>query len=347
MRRFAISALALAARSIAADCNGHAELCDRSYSEVSFVGAHNSPFVGIGPADNQFTSVTKQLDLGVRFLQAQTQEKDGEPEMCHTSCLLEDAGPLTEYLSEIKTWVDGHANEVVTLLITNPDAIDINKYGDAFKSTGFESYVYTPPKKLALNDWPTLGELISSGKRVIVFMDYNMDTSKVPYILDEFAYYFETPFSPTEDNFIQCDIDRPDGAKADDRMYLANHNLNVEILPGVLVPDPLHSAETNSIESITSQTDICMKNYGRYPNVVLRRYDSGPEPTQWVLDPLNAADELETRAYDNDDNQICFFIDIALYRNAPKQHRNIGGFHVRCIQGSDQPHLNQRDIHQV
>ncbi|KAI1372910.1 PLC-like phosphodiesterase [Hypoxylon crocopeplum] len=269
MRQVAFLTLALVAGSLAADCNGHAELCSRQYSKVTFVGAHNSPFVGIGPSDNQFTSPTEQLDLGVRFLQAQTQDKDGTVEMCHTSCILEDAGPLTDYLGEIKTWVDGHANEVVTLLITNPDAIDINKFGDAFKSTGLDANVFTPDGQLGLDDWPTLGDMISSGKRVLVFMDYNMDTSKVPYILDEFAYYFETPFSPTEDNFIQCDVDRPSGAAADGRMFLANHNLNIEILPDILIPDPLEASNTNSIESVTSQTDICMANYGRYPNIVL------------------------------------------------------------------------------
>lgn len=96
-----------------------------------------------------------------------------------------------------------------------------------------------------------------------------MDISKVPYILDEFIYYFETPFSPTEDNFVQCNIDRPAGASADGRMFLANHNLNIEILPDVLIPAPLEASDTNSIASITAQTDICMQNYGRYPNVVL------------------------------------------------------------------------------
>ncbi|XDG04590.1 hypothetical protein ABKA04_004205 [Annulohypoxylon sp. FPYF3050] len=265
----AFSTLALAAGSLAANCNGFAELCDRRYSNITFAGAHNSPFTGIGPSDNQFTSPTDQLNQGVRFLQAQTQEKDGEPEMCHTSCILEDAGSLTSYLSEIKTWVDANPNEVITLLITNPDAIDITKYGDAFTSTGLAQYVFTPDGQLGLNDWPTLATMISSGTRVVVFMDYNMDVSKVPYILDEFGYWFETPFSPTKDNFIQCNIDRPSGASADGRMFLANHNLNVEILPDVLIPDPLQAGDTNSIDSITSQTNICVQNYGRNPNVVL------------------------------------------------------------------------------
>ncbi|KAI1098469.1 PLC-like phosphodiesterase [Jackrogersella minutella] len=265
----AFSALALAAGSLAADCNGHAELCDRPYSNITFAGAHNSPFVGISLSDNQFTTPTDQLNQGIRFLQGQTQDKDGLPEMCHTSCILEDAGSLQDYLSGIKTWVDDNPNEVITLLITNPDAIDITLYGDAFNTTGLESYVFIPDGQLALADWPTLGDMISSGTRVVVFMDYNMDTSKVPYILDEFGYWFETPFSPTKDNFIQCNVDRPAGASADGRMFLANHNLNVEILPDVLIPDPEQASDTNSMANITSQTDICVQNYGRNPNVVL------------------------------------------------------------------------------
>ncbi|KAI1389420.1 PLC-like phosphodiesterase [Hypoxylon trugodes] len=265
----AFSALALAAGSFAADCNGHAELCDRKYSNVTFAGAHDSPFVGNGPSDDQFTSPTEQLDLGVRFFESQTHDKDGTIQLCHTSCILKDAGTLQDYLSSIKTWVDNHANEIITLLITNGDSIDITKYDDVFKASGLDSYVFTPDGQLGLDDWPTLGDLISSGNRVVVFMDYHADVSKVPYILDEFTYWFETPFSPTEDNFIQCDIDRPSGASADGRMFLANHNLNIEILPDVLIPDPLDAADTNSIASITSQTDICVKNYGRNPNVVL------------------------------------------------------------------------------
>lgn len=53
-------------------CNGHAELCDRSYSNVTFVGSHNTAFVGIGVADNQGVSVEQQLAMGVRLFETQT-----------------------------------------------------------------------------------------------------------------------------------------------------------------------------------------------------------------------------------------------------------------------------------
>ncbi|KAI5923153.1 PLC-like phosphodiesterase [Camillea tinctor] len=286
MRRVILPLLTLTGLATAADCNGHSELCNRAYSDVTFVGSHNAPFVGVGPSDNQLTSVTDQLNQGIRFLQAQTHDKDGAIQMCHTSCILRDAGTLENYLSGIKTWVDANANEVLTLLITNGDAIDINKFGDAFKSTGLEQYVFTPGSQLALEAWPTLGDLITQGKRVIVFMDYNSDQSKVPYILNEFAYYFETPFDPTEDILeSQCNIDRPAGASADGRMYLVNHNRNVEIFPDVLIPDLIKAGDTNSIDSITAQTNLCSSTYGRTPNVVL---------LDWVLigDAIAAQNKL-------------------------------------------------------
>ncbi|GAW21516.1 hypothetical protein ANO14919_110380 [Xylariales sp. No.14919] len=262
--------LALAA-SAAADCNGQAAYCDKAYSKVTFAGSHNSAFVGIGPSDNQLSSVTAQLDQGIRFLTTQTHDKDGAIQMCHTSCDLLDAGTLQDYLGTVKTWVDGHPDDVVTLLITNGDSIDINKFGDAFKAAGLDSYAFTPSGTLGLDDWPTLGDLISSGNRVVVFMDYHADTSKVPYILDEFTYYFETPFDPLADQLSGCNIDRPAGASADGRLILANHNRNYEVL-GISLPDLAHASDTNSVDSITAQTNTCNEQHGRIPNVVLLDY---------------------------------------------------------------------------
>lgn len=153
-----------------AACNGHDELCDRKYSNITFAGTHNSAFVGDAPTQNQHRSVTEQLDLGVRFLQAQTQDKDGDIEMCHTYCWELDEGPLTDYLDEIAAWMDGNPDEVVTLLLTNIDGISVTKFDEAFNGTGLKQYVFTPEETLALDDWPTLQELIDNKTRLIVFM---------------------------------------------------------------------------------------------------------------------------------------------------------------------------------
>lgn len=46
---------------------------------------------------------------------------------------------------------------------------------------------YVPPSvPVKQSDWPTLGELIDRGTRVVVFLDAGADTSQVDFILPEF-----------------------------------------------------------------------------------------------------------------------------------------------------------------
>lgn len=49
-------------------CNGYPEFCARSYSNITMVAAHNSPFVRPGnAASNQALGVTSQLNDGIRM----------------------------------------------------------------------------------------------------------------------------------------------------------------------------------------------------------------------------------------------------------------------------------------
>ncbi|KAL8950959.1 MAG: hypothetical protein Q9222_003049, partial [Ikaeria aurantiellina] len=213
-------ALLFVSRTIAEPlCNGHAELCSRKYSDITFLAAHDSPFVGSSLADNQDISVTAQLDSGIRFLQGQTHASPFGPlNLCHTNCFLNDAGTLTSYLSTIKNWLDENPNEVLTLLLTNGDRTDIKDFDSAFKSAGLDRDAYAPPQSpLPIIAWPTLGALIEAQTRLVVFLDYGASPASAPYILDEFAYYFETPFDTTDPAFNQCKIDRPPKAKPEGR----------------------------------------------------------------------------------------------------------------------------------
>lgn len=160
-------------RADATTCNGRSELCSRSYSNITFVGSHDSAFVGELPQQNQNIDITAQLEMGIRFLQAQTHHSllGDKLELCHTSCLLEDAGTLESFLSTVKSFLDANANEVVTLLLTNGDSVNITEFGSAFSSSGIDSYAFVPSANpLPIGDWPTIGELISSGKRLVVFL---------------------------------------------------------------------------------------------------------------------------------------------------------------------------------
>ncbi|KAJ5339422.1 hypothetical protein N7452_006150 [Penicillium brevicompactum] len=261
--------------SAASTCNGHSEYCTRSYSNITFVGSHNSAFVGPLPQQNQNIKIKAQLDMGIRYLQAQTHHSILDKkilELCHTSCFLEDAGPLKDFLVTIKKWLDSNPNEVVTLLLTNGDSVSVTEFGDTFASSGITDYAYVPNENPpSISDWPTLGDLITSGKRLVVFLDYGANTTKVDYIQDEFAHYFETAYDVTDASFSSCSIDRPSGASATGRMGLVNHFLDVDIF-GVKVPARDKADTTNAASgkgSIGAQASLCEGLYGRAPNVVL------------------------------------------------------------------------------
>jgi hypothetical protein len=93
----------------------------------------------------------------------------------------------------------------------------------------------------------------------------------VPFILDEFTYFFETPYDTTDPTFNECTLDRPAGGSADGRMYIVNHFLDLDIF-GIDIPDVAADAQTNAATgsgSIGAQVSLCFGIYGRNPTFVL------------------------------------------------------------------------------
>lgn len=155
------------------------------------------------------------------------------------------------------TWLEANPFEVLTFLIANSQRIWVENYTIPIQNSGIAPYLYEPMYVPQHKDqWPTLGEMILSGKRVVMFMDYWTNQEDVPYIIDEFTHIWETPFSPQNDSF-PCTQQRPPGLNEtvarEEYMYLANHNLNVAIdigsLTGGSSNDPIlipNSADINN-----------------------------------------------------------------------------------------------------
>jgi hypothetical protein len=191
-------------------------------------------------------------------VQAQAHYQNNTLYYCHTSCDLLNAGTVEAQFVKIKVWLDKNPYEVLTILLGNYDFVSPDKFVAPLQSSGLMNYVYTPPKfPMALGDWPALGQMILSGKRLVVFMDYQASPSTLPYILDEFSQLWETPFSPTDASF-PCTAQRPPGMTQNqtlDRMYMANHNLNVDVQilgASILIPDVAQVNTTNAISGYGS-----------------------------------------------------------------------------------------------
>ncbi|KAI9841794.1 MAG: hypothetical protein M1837_000388 [Sclerophora amabilis] len=263
-------------------CNNFREFCDRSYSNVTEVCAHNSMFDTVGNlASNQEVDVTAQLNDGIRMVQGAAHLRNGTLRYCHTSCNILDAGPMTDHLTKVYDWMSRNPYDVVTILIGNRDNIDVEEFAAPIRDSGLLEYAYTPPKvPMGIDDWPTLGSMIRAGKRAVIFMDYEANQTAVPYILDEFSQLWETPFSPTDRDF-PCTVHRPPDLSPDqarERMYMLNHNLNEEVdLFGndILVPNTALLNVTNNITgpgSLGVTTDQCTSTYDRPPKFLLVDY---------------------------------------------------------------------------
>lgn len=282
-------------------CNGYVEYCGKRYSELSYTGAHDSAFVRTSAFNslfgNQYYDVTVQLDSGVRMLQGQVHASssgsggsgDGDDksgttgmQLCHTSCAYpgSDFGPVEVYLKRIGDWLARNPREVVTLVWVNQEGFDPSLWARAYEATGLDKYVYTPPRGvLTVQDWPTLGDLITGGTRLVTFLDSGADFDAVPWLLDEFSNIWETAYDVASSSAFSCAIDRPSSSDTASmmvgrKMYLINHFLDYELSPGILIPNATYASITNSYSdlegSLHAHVQECVRvNGGRPPNFLL------------------------------------------------------------------------------
>ncbi|KAF5352466.1 hypothetical protein D9756_006018 [Leucocoprinus leucothites] len=255
-------------------CNGHAELCEKSFGSVTFVGAHDSYAIGNSNGNfavNQDQSITTQLNDGVRMLQMQAHNQNGEIKLCHTDCSLYDGGTLHDYLATVGDWLNANPNEVLALLIVNIDNVPVAQYDPIFKAVGLDVHSFVPSSvPIPAASWPTLGSMIDSGQRLVTFMDNKADGS-VPYILDEFTHIWETAFDVTDPAF-DCNINRTSSnVDPAGTMYLINHFLDKTVL-GNPVPFVEKLNVTNAASgdgSLGAQVDTCMAQHSKPPNFML------------------------------------------------------------------------------
>ncbi|KAJ1718375.1 hypothetical protein LPJ61_006662, partial [Coemansia biformis] len=241
-------------------CNGHTELCDRAYNNVSYACTHNS-YSYPPPEDllvlNQRRTIAQQLDDGVRALMldvvrpvvssdanggiiskvlswitgkpSDTAAKDplDSVHLCHGSCALIDKGKLSDSLGTIREFLEANPREVVTLIIENVSGFAAQDLRPSFEAARIDTYAYVPefsPTPVHNGyPWPTLAQLIAKNQRLVVFIDDNADPSQVPYILPQWEYVVEIPYAniaPVKQ--FTCNQDRPrDGVPRD--LLVMNH----------------------------------------------------------------------------------------------------------------------------
>jgi hypothetical protein len=286
-------------------CNNSPDLCSRAYNNITHLGAHDSPFLrnaetSFSTSGNHYYNTTVQLDSGVRLLSAQIHQANDSGtsswHLCHSSCDLLDAGTLSSWLTEIKTWMDANTNDVVTLLLVNSDNASPSDLGSIFGASGIDKLAYTPPSTTTLpQTWPTLDTLIGNNTRLMTFVaSLGEPSTQYPYLMDEFTFIFENAYENNNPSNYSCMPDRPSSlgttsaAAESGRMFLQNHFLYENQLFGIQSPNETYANVTNAATgygSLGESVKNCTAVYGKAANFVLVDFfNVGP-----AMDSVDAA----------------------------------------------------------
>ena len=98
--------------------------------------------------------------------------------LCHASCVWSGSSDLFYTLVEIREFLDRNVHEIVTIIfedyLRNPRVL-----AKVFDEADLSKFVLTSDHWGDVEDWPTLSDMISLGRRLIVFNNVGM--TEFPY----------------------------------------------------------------------------------------------------------------------------------------------------------------------
>jgi hypothetical protein len=183
------------------------------------------------------------------------------PYLCHALCEL-GATRWDSEMTAVRQWVVAHPRDVVTFFVQ--DEVTPADTDTVFRTAGLLPYVHT---QLPGQPWPTLGQMIDSGRRVVVLMEQHGGGTQYPWLLQGFDWVQDTPYAnPTVAN-LTCRLER---GSPTDTILLINHWLG-----GVtsLVTD---ARKINARDVLLPELRRCESERGQLPNfVAVNFYDLG------------------------------------------------------------------------
>ena len=191
--------------------------------------------------------------------------------MCHTLCEL-GATPLQQQLDGLAAWMDAHPRDVVTVFIQ--DATTPADTAAVFEQAGLvdKTYVHTPG-----TPWPTLGQMIDSGRRLVVLMENEGGGQQYPYLQQGFDLVQDTGYTYASVDDFDCARNR---GRKDAQILLVNHWLSSFTR---LVSN---AQQANTEEVLGDRARSCQAERDMMPNfVAVNWYDQGDLLA--VVDELN------------------------------------------------------------
>jgi hypothetical protein len=263
------------AHELSAQCNGDPALCNRRFDEVCYATTHNAfNYQGAFLFPNQSFDITRQLQDGVRSLMLDVYWYNNRPTVYHSSNFLGNQ-PLSDLLDDIKTFLDAHPNEVMSIIFES--YISAAQMDAVFTQAGLLPYLHAQPQGSA---WPTLADMIATNHRLVVLSDAN-DGQAYPWYHYVWDYAVETDYSAQSRADFSCAYNRGDSANS---LFILNHFVTQASLGYGLIDS---AAAVNANPYLTSRAMGCWAATGKLPNfLTVDFYEQGD--VMAAKDALNA-----------------------------------------------------------
>jgi hypothetical protein len=181
--------------------------------------------------------------------------------LCHTFCEL-GATPLPEVLTDMHDFLATHQQDVVVMV--NQDYVTPADFVNAVDDAGLSPYVFTPPAGSA---WPTLREMISSGRRLIVLAENHAGAApwyQLAYqrLTEETPYTFPKPALLTHPADLPPSCE-PNRGPAKAPLFLINHWVSTDP-----IPLPRDAATVNAYAPLLRRARECQRLRHHLPNLL-------------------------------------------------------------------------------
>jgi hypothetical protein len=220
---------------------------------------------------------TAAVDSALRLRNALdlTPRGPAEPYLCHALCELGSTKWLP-VMKDVRTWLAAHPRDVVTFFVQ--DTVSPADTAEVFRRAGLLPYVYTPALDEAPDrPWPTLGQMIDSGQRLVVLMENHGGGTTYPWLLQGFDWAQDTPFLFRSPSAFSCE---PNRGPADARVFLVNHWITDK------TREISNAEKVNRRDVLLPRLRSCESERGLFPTfVAVDFYDRGD--LFGVVDTLN------------------------------------------------------------
>ncbi|MFO0659706.1 MAG: hypothetical protein U0165_07740 [Polyangiaceae bacterium] len=272
-------------------CLGATHLCDRTLPEITLAATHNAFSYADGGDvvylyPNQDLPIPDQLAYGIRalgirpcpYFGSEKSEK-GKVYVTHNSSLKGALGeePLLGILQNVKKFLDDNPNEVVEFLAES--TVTPAEIANVFEQAGLTSYLYEHDAK---KGWPTIGEMIDSGKRIVFFND-SQDADRPAWQLYMWDFIVDTDYNITDESQFKCEYYR---GNASNPLYFLNQFIYKDLGNDIFVPDKINAQTANDPTKALARAKKCQTEKSRQPNFIYVDW-FGQGNVKQVVDALN------------------------------------------------------------